>query len=220
MAATVKFPEKDSELFQWSLNFSTKITATPTAFGLVAGQATAYAALHSAFGTALAAADPAVRNKPATLAKNDARTALKSSARSLAMIIQGTPTVTDGQKASLGLTVPAQRQPIPVPSAIPSVDIVSVMGRTVKIRIHDAEGEGKRFKPAGVKGAAICTFVGATAPTDPSEYTWQGNTTRAIVDLPFDNDLAPGTLVWITAMYFNERQQNGPACTPVSATLG
>jgi hypothetical protein len=219
MAAVITLPNTDSAILAFSLNFSTKISATPTAFGLTAAQATAYATLHSNFATALAACDPAVRSKPATSAKNDARTALKNQLRMLALAVQATPTVTDSQKISLGLSVEAGRQPVPPPVVVPQVDIVSVTGRTVRIRIHDAAGEGKRSKPAGVKGAAICSFVGAMAPTDPSAYKWEGSATRPIAEVIFPESVAPGAVVWITAMWFNERQQNGPACTPVSATI-
>src|SRR5690348_5101392 len=48
-------PKKDSLLVAWTTNFSTRITATPATFGLVAGQATTYAALSDAFVTAAAA---------------------------------------------------------------------------------------------------------------------------------------------------------------------
>src|SRR5579862_4207688 len=141
MATVITLPNTDSALLAFSLNFSTKITATPTAFGLTSAQATAYATLHSNFATALAACDPSVRSKPATSAKNEARTALKDQLRMLALAVQATPTVTDAQKISLGLSVPSQRQPVPPPSEAPALDIVSVSGRTVTIRLHDSEGE-------------------------------------------------------------------------------
>ena len=113
MASTSFLPNTDAALLAWSLNFSTLITATPTAYGLVAGQATAYAALHTAYGTALAACDPAIRTRGAVQTKNTARTNLKNSARSLAKIVEGTPTVTNAQKVTLGLNVRSLPSPIP-----------------------------------------------------------------------------------------------------------
>src|SRR4051812_434654 len=113
-------PNKDSALLAWSLNFSTLITATPTAYGLVAGDATAYAALHSAFATALAACDPGQRSKSLVAAKNTARDNLKTSARLLAKRVEGTATVTNAQKIDLGLNVRATPTPIPAPSDAPA----------------------------------------------------------------------------------------------------
>ena len=45
-------PAREADLVAWSTNFNTLISATPTAFGLVAAQATAYATLNTAFDTA------------------------------------------------------------------------------------------------------------------------------------------------------------------------
>jgi hypothetical protein len=47
------------------------------------------------------------------LAKNNAKTAVKTYARLLARIVQATPTVTDTQKADLGLPVP-DNEPSPI----------------------------------------------------------------------------------------------------------
>src|SRR5688572_9679270 len=122
-------PNKDAALLAWSLNFSTRITATPTAYGLVAADATAYAALHTNFATTMAAVDPDERNKIATAAKNTARLALKTSARLLAKRVEGTASVTDAQKLELGLNVRAMPSPIPPPATAPIISITSVMGR-------------------------------------------------------------------------------------------
>ena len=214
---------KDSDLVSFGTNFSTRITATPATWHLLAADATQYSTLLAAYVAAYtanrSALDSKIRSSSLAAAKDLAKDSFLTYARSLYSRVQADATVADADKLLLGITIRATPVPTPVPSVSPAVDIVSVTGRTVKIRVHDAAGDGKRLKPPGVKGAAICTHVGPTGPTDPSAYQWQGNTTRSIVDLPFADDLAPGTVVWITAMYFNERQQNGPACTPISATL-
>lgn len=62
-----------AELYTGSQSFSTQISATPTAFGLTAPQATAYATLNTTYATAyLAAQDPATRTKGQVAAKRDA----------------------------------------------------------------------------------------------------------------------------------------------------
>jgi hypothetical protein len=102
-----------AEVYTGSAAFSTQITATPTAFGLVAAQATAYAALNDAYATAyLAAQDPSTRTKGQTAAKKTAKQNLIVMASNLAKIIQGTPTVTDQQKIDLGISVRATPTPI------------------------------------------------------------------------------------------------------------
>lgn len=212
-------PTKDATLLAFAQNFSTLITAAPTTYGLVVGQATALAALVTAFQTSLAACEPGVRNKAAVFTKNTARTNLKTSVRLLAKIIEGQATVTNAQKAALGLNVRSAPTPIPPPALPPQVDVVSVVGRTVKVRLHNAETSPRRGKPANVKGAALFSFVGASAPSDPGLYKFEGNTTLTTVDVGFPATVAPGATVWITAIWFNERAQSGPPATPVSAVI-
>jgi hypothetical protein len=219
MASNGFLPRTDAGLLAWSANFSALITATPTAYGLTSAIATAYTALHTAYATALAACDPGVRNKAAVLAKNDAREALKVQARFLAKLVQGTSTVTDSQKAELGLTVNAMPSPIPPPSAAPALDIVSVVGRTVKIRLHDADNAGKRGKPAGVAGATVFSAVGDDAPVTEDGWKFEGNTTRTEIDVVFPNSVAAGAKVWLLAFWRNERDQSGPPCAPVSTNV-
>jgi hypothetical protein len=214
------FNGTDAELFNGSNSFSTKITATPTAFGLVAAQATAYAALNTAYSTAyLAAIDPATRTKAKVSAKNQAKANLKASASNLAKIIDGTPTVTNEQKLDLGLNVRAMPQPIPPPSVSPGVDIVSVVGRTVKVHIHDSASSTKRGKPPGVLGANVYSFVGATYPTAPTEWKFEGSTTKNTFDILFPSTVANGAQVWICAMWFNKTTQPGPVSAPITTNV-
>jgi hypothetical protein len=194
------FPRTDTALLAWSLNFSTLITATPTAYGLTSAQATAYAAVHAAYGTALAACEPGSRNKSAVVAKNTARTNLKTQAKLLANLVNGTATVTNAQKVALGLNVRAKPQPIPVPSNAPGLDVVSVSAWTVKIKLHDSAAGSGRGKPAGVSGASVFSYVGAVAPTDIAQWKFEGSTGRTAVDIAFPSTLAPGVLVWLAGL--------------------
>ena len=210
-------PTTDKGLLAWGQNFFAVGNPIAVSLGLTSTIFTAFNVLVTTFGTTLAACDPGVRNKAAVAAKNTARAALKASARDLAKIVQGQATVSNATKLELGLNVRAQPSPIPPPAFPPQVDIVSVVGRVVKIRLHNSDTAGKRAKPAGVKGAAVFSYVGTTAPTDPNAYKWEGNTTLSVVDVAFPETVAPGTSVFITAMWFNERAQSGPPATPVQA---
>lgn len=211
-------PNSDPALLAWSLNFSTKISATPTAFGLTAAQATAYAALHAAYATTLAACDPAVRSKQSVVAKDAARDTLKTSAKQLCYLVLGTPTVTDAQKVSLGINVRAKPQPIPAPTATPLIEFVSVVGNTVRVKLKDNEAS-KRGKPAGCAGASIFSATGPVPPTDPSAFRFEGNTSKSVIDVVFPLTLAPGTRVWITAFWFNGKMESGPSCAPIGVYL-
>jgi hypothetical protein len=203
------FPPSDSGLLAWSLNFSTLITATP-----------AYASVHAAFGTALAACDPNSRNKSAVAAKNTARNTLKTQARALASTINGTLTVTVAQKIALGIPPRATPSPVPAPSSAPALDVLSVSGWTVTVRLHDSTSGSKRGKPPGVIGASVFSYTGATPPTDISAWKFEGNAGKVTkIEVAFANTLAAGAQVWLTAFWFNGRKQSGPACSPVSTNL-
>ncbi len=212
-------PRRDNELLAFSLNLATLISATPGAYGLSPAQAAAYLAVHTAYATALAACDPAIRNKTSTAAKNAARAALERAARQTAATIDGTPAVTDAQKIQLGLLVRRSPQVIPAPTTSPGLEILSQDGWTVSIRLRDKESLEKRGKPAGVAGASVFSFVGDTPPSNLVEWNFQGNIGRTTMDITFPSSLPPGTKVWITAFWFNGRKQAGPNCAPESANL-
>lgn len=212
-------PSRDSELVTWSLNFSTRITATPTAFGLTAPQATAYGALHDAFVAAYnVSSAEATNSTSAVLTKNTARTSLTANARMLAGIVQKYPAITDAQRADLGLNVKASPAPVPPPALAPDIDIVSVAGNTVRIKLHNS-ATLHRAKPTGVKGAAVFSFVGPVAPSTEAAWTFQGNTTQTVIDVEFPAETPPGSKVWFTAFWFNPRAQSGPAASPVSTNV-
>ena len=98
-------PKSDESLLRWSLNFSTLISASPLLFGLTASLASSYATLHASFAAGVAACDAGERNRSAVLTKNAARAALKTQAGLLSKLVEGTGSVTDAQKAQLGLNV-------------------------------------------------------------------------------------------------------------------
>ena len=70
-------PSRESELLEWSANWTTRIAATPTAFGLTAAQAGAYDILHRDFESAYTTANqPLTNSKANIIAKNVAKEAL------------------------------------------------------------------------------------------------------------------------------------------------
>jgi len=211
---------KDADIVAGSANFSTLITANPTTFGLVAAQATAFAALNTTLQSAYAAAiNPSTRTPVTVAAKDQAIANMRGNATMLAKIISSTASVTNAQLVSLGLLPRPARTPVPAPADAPVIDIVSVSGNTVKIRLHAADDSTKRGKPDGVDGAVVFSFVGASAPTDESAWTNEGITSKTVVDVAFPSTVAGGSKVWFTAFWFNARKQNGPAANPVSTNV-
>ena len=159
------------------------------------------------------------RTPVAVEAKNIALQNMRANAVLLAKIIYATATVNDSQLIALGLLPRSGRTPVPPPATAPVIDILSAVGNTVKIRLHAAGDSSRRGKPAGCDGAAVYSFVGAVPPTDEAAWRFEGITSRTRVDVSFPSTVAPGSQVWFTAFWFNERKQNGPAATKVTTNL-
>jgi hypothetical protein len=219
MARQSYVPSTVAGKYEWATNLSTRTTATPTAYGLTALQAAAFAAVYGDYATAYAAAAaPVTRTRAAVTQREQQQTLMLRAARSLVSVIEGYPELTDAQRVELGLTIRKRPSPVPVPDSSPRIDIVSREGTSVKIRLHDATGS-RRGRPAGVDGAAVFSFVGNDSPVDITDWKFEGNTTKTEYTVYFAANLPPGTVVWFTAFWFNPRAESGPACAPVSAIL-
>jgi len=219
MQVALSFPRGDTALLQWSSNLLSFITPAPVSFGLVALDVTNYQTLHDAFSDAVTACDPAVRNKPAVITKNAARAALINGATLLANKIYATPTVTVAQKVEIGMPPRATPTRKPIPGSSPVVEIISVDNWTVRTRLRAATGSS-RGKLPGTAGASVFSFVGPTPPSNIGDWKFEGNIGRVNkFDVVFDDTLAAGTKVWLTAFWFNGSKQSGPASDPISANL-
>jgi hypothetical protein len=208
----------DAELLSSSAHFARQISATPTAYGLTAAQAAAYGAANDAYAAAYKAAiDPETRTRGKVAGKNAAREVLVAIASSLVKIIDAT--ASDEQKIDLGVNVRKTPAPIAAPSVQPGVGVVSVVGRTVTIRISNPSSATRRGKPAGVIGALVHTFVGEEYPADPKMWQFQGATTQSRLPIEFPNHLPAGTQVWVRAEWLTRRCKTSPASTPITTNL-
>lgn len=177
---------KDSDLASGSNNFSTKISASPTSYGLSASQATAYAALNTAWQAAYQTAiTPSTRTKSTVAAKNASRAPLRVMASNLAKIIDGTPTVTDAQKIDLGIAVRATPSPMPPPgtpyqfeAALGSDGSVTLTWKCnnpkgsagTMYQVYRRIGTATEFDYLG--GTGTKTFPDATIPAGTSRVTY------------------------------------------------
>jgi hypothetical protein len=137
-------------------------------------------------------------------------------------VIQAMPTslVTSAQRLELGLPIHAEgRTKIPAPATAPHINVRSVSGWTVKLQLTNPGSDSPNARPPGVAGATIFSFVGDDAPTNPSAWEFFRNVTRAKVTLGFPTTLAPGTKLWLTAVWRNPTEAKGPYAVPVSTQI-
>jgi hypothetical protein len=211
-------PARDTLFQTFCVNFSAKITASPTSYGLVAGDATALATLVTAFNSALASAtNPTTRTKTTVSQKNVSRAQLSADVRILAKRIQANPAVTIPQKTDLGLPIKSAPTPIPVPAVKPDVTLTNIDIRTHTVRVTDLTTPSKRGKPAGVQGAEVYVYVaapGATPPADLTGWRFEGLTTDPDFSIAY-TEADVGKTATILARWYNPRGEAGPNSTPV-----
>ena len=212
-------PSTDNGLLAFALNFKSLITAAPTTYGLTSAQATAYGTVVTAYQTALAACDPGIRSRSSVAAKNLSKANLKLASQQTANLVNGTPSVTDAQKVALGIPPRAKPQPIPAPSSAPAVEIISVSGWTVKLGLRTNSADARRRKPAGATGATVMSYVGTAPSNDMSKWKYEGMSGKTVVDITFPITVPPGSQVWLTAFWFTNRKQTGPAAQPIGTNL-
>ena len=184
---------KDATLAASSKNFSTLISATPTAFNLSAAQATSYASVDAAWQAAYVAASVvASRTKALVVAKNAARDNMKLAASALAKYVYASAAVSDMQLTQLGLSVRATPQPAREPGMPRDfVAIVSVTGALgLKWKCANPSGTAgvmyQIFRRAGetgpftyVGGTGEKKFTDGTIPAGATQVTYQVQAVRS-----------------------------------------
>ena len=115
-------PTRDADLVGWADNFSTLITASPTTYGLTAGDATTISGLVTAWDAAYAlAVNPSTRTPSTVADKDSAKGAMLPILRLYAQMIKANAGVSNMDKvcSESTSTTPARR-PCRRPAARPS----------------------------------------------------------------------------------------------------
>ena len=210
---------KEADVVSGCNNFAQLIASDPASYGISSEEATAFGELNATLqSTYLASANPSTRTTVAVAAKNTALLEMRNYAMLLTKIMYLKPTVSDEQLIGLGLSPRQGRSPATIPETSPRIAVVSVIGRTVKLRVTEA-GSTSRGMPYGAAGANIFSFVGTTPPTDARDYRFEKMTTRATIDLQFDNSIASGATVWLSACWVSTRGKTSIASDPMNFTL-
>jgi hypothetical protein len=213
-------PAKETNLAAWLLNFDTKITATPAAYGLTAAQATAFSTLRVSYANALAVTQvPATRTTVSVADKAAKKAAAVGNARDLVRIVQNDPDTTDAQRAELAINIP-DSSPTQVQSLLtkPVASVVLIANLSQTIRLHDELTPTSNARPFGSIGAEVWTSVGSTPPASVDQCKYQGLATRNTYAVPFDPDDAGKTAYHITR-WITRRGTRGPTSDVVSATV-
>lgn len=214
------FPTRDVDLVPWAQNFSTLITANPSLYGLVSGDATTIDGVVDAFVAAYATAtNPGTRTPASIAAKDSAKGAMTPILRLYAQQIKNNAGVSNENKVALGIHInDTGPTPIPAPSTAPAIGLVSQFHLTMKLDIRDITTPTSRSKPPGTVGVLLyrsITALTAPAPTDPLAATFDGLFTRNLADQSFPaDDVGKRCTYW--GRWTNAKGEEGPWSLPFS----
>lgn len=201
-------PAPDAQFSLWIANFAILIAATPTAYGLVAGDATAITAANTAFQTAYTlATDPATRTAPTVAAKDAARASAEFVVRPYAMQINMNAGVDNEQRADLGLTIrKTVPTPIPAPTSQPGLALVAATPGVLTVRFFDVATPTSKAKPFGSIGVELHVAVGTVPAVSPEAARFYGTLTKSPARVEFD----PEDAGKIATLYARFVTRSGP----------
>ena len=213
-------PARESELIELSTHIYDKVTATPEAYGLTAEEVIPFATAQEAFALAYAKmADPATKNKVTVELKNVAKKSMVSELRKVVAVAQAWPAMTNAKREELRVpTRGNEPTPIAPPTEMPTLKVQSVSGRLMDLEVLN--GENQKRKPAGVRSVWLYTWTGENPSTKLDDWKLRGGSTKSNPQIMFGEDIAPGTVVYVTAAWVNTKDQPGPACAPVKTHIG
>lgn len=201
-------PAKDSEFDSWLVNFSTLLTASPTTYGLVAGDATTVDAVTDAWVAAYATAiNPGTRTSVTIAIKDTARRNAEVTVRPFAVRISRNPAVSSGNKTAIGVTVVTTvPTPVPPPTDVPILSLVRQRFGDATLAYKTTGFDGKS-KPYGSIMLEIVQSIGVAFAVDPLQCSLLTLVTKSPFTVTWDADDA-GKKATLFARY---RTRSGPA---------
>jgi hypothetical protein len=212
-------PGPDADYQAWVFNFVTYANANLAALGLVAADMTPITSGQTAFNAGFSAHVAAVAAaKAAKQTKDENRAALTAAIRPLVRRLQASTTVSDAERASLGINVRQTPAPIGAPTTAPicSVECGNRLQHT--LRFVDSATPSRRAKPAGVMGAEIWNKVGNAPPASEAELRFVAVDTSAPFVVNFDiADGGKTSYYWIR--WVSPTGERGPWSEQAAATI-
>lgn len=212
-------PGPDANFNAWLANFVTYANANLAALGLVAADMTPVTTSQTAWSTGftnhIAAKAAAMAAKQT---KDETRAAVVAAVRPLVRRLQASASVSDAERAALGITVPSASGTIGAPTSRPLVSVECGQRLQHTLRFVDENTPTKKAKPAGTMGVEIWNKVGTTPPAGESELRFVAVDTNAPFVVNFES--ADGTK---TAYYWlrwvSPTGERGPWSEQASATI-
>lgn len=214
-------PARDTDLATWSDNFSTRITATPGTFGLLAADAVAIAAVVTPWLTAYSTAvNPSTRTPVTIAAKDDAKIAMLDLVRIYAVQISLNAGVLASDKVDVGVNPRTSTPtPIPTPTTMPVLSIPSAIPYGHVIRYRDElSSPTSKAKPYGTTQLQLYATASTTPIVDPTALLFNKVLTKAPSVIEWDPTDA-GKVAYYAARWQTRGGKVGPWSAIVSMTI-
>lgn len=218
-------PPQDAQFDAWVTNFSTLLTADPTTYGLVAGDATAVAAVVTPWSAAYAAAtNPSTRTSVTIAAKDAARNAATATIRPFAVQISRNAGVSNDDKTAIGVNLPnPNRTPVPPPTTVPGLTLVNAIHFQQTIAYRDTSTPTSKGKPPGATGMELRATVQVGPATDPEAAKPMTVATKSPIVLSFTAPDVAKTATywarWVTRSGPGGQAQTGDWSAPLSVVI-
>lgn len=223
--ATPYIPPQDAQFDAWFDNFSTLLTAAPTTYGLVSGDAVIVAASFSAWSPLyIAATNPVTRTAPAIAAKDAQRILSEAVLRPYAQSISRNPAVLNANKTAIGVNLPnSARTPIPPPITAPSLSLASAIHFLQTLAYRDATTPTSKAKPPGAVGMELWRYLSTAPGVDPTLASEFGVVTKSPVAVGFSApDVGKHCTYWgrwVTRSGPGGIAQTGPWSAPLTVVV-
>jgi hypothetical protein len=173
-------PPRDADFDAWFASLNILITATPTNYGLVAGDAVIIDAQYDIWHPAyVLLTNPATNTAPNVAAKDVARVNAESVLRPYCQRIRANASVSDALKIGLGLNLqPVTLTPIPAPGTVPVLSQRAGTAGQMVMTYHDSVLSGKA-KPYGAIGIELFVHYGTAPTTDPAGAAYHSRITKS-----------------------------------------
>jgi len=214
-------PPMLANLAIWSANFSAMLTAAPTDYGLIAGDAVIVAAADGPFQAAYALSSVPATRTPVTVADTAAaRATLEAVIRPYAVRISLNQTVDPALKVGIGVTVRAgSPTPVPQPTTAPDIAVLGQINGLATMSYTEPGTIGKA-KPYGVIAAEVAVALGTVVAIDPEIATRHVHRSKSPFTLDFSapdrGKYATIWARWITRSGPGGKGQVGPWSTSAS----
>lgn len=153
--------------------------------------------------------NPATRTPLITATKQGARKDYEKELRIIVRNLEHNTRVTDEERRSLGITVPATtKTPVPPPATYPEFSVDTSVIRRLTIHFRD-QGSEKRAKPKGIHGAEIRWAIRDTPPEGVADLIHSSFDTRTPFTLEFE-EKQRGKNVWFCLRWENTKGEKGP----------